>query len=81
MENSYEKAFNILGLEQTTNEDLINATYERLLRKGGTEKQLWEWKVAHQDCLAFLLLKRDEVTPDVQIKSSEIKISNEEHLN
>ena len=76
MEHSYNIAFKILGLEQTTNEDLINATYERLLEIGGTEKELWEWKVAHQDCLTFVFLKRDEVTPEVQIKSSDIKYSD-----
>jgi hypothetical protein len=60
MENVKE-FFDILGISQTTNEQAINNAYESKISQQLSEKELFDLKVAHQNCMAFVWDVQQEI--------------------
>lgn len=45
--------FQILEIEPTTNKEIINQAYQRIVEKSGTNEQLEKLEAAHRECLLY----------------------------
>lgn len=61
MEN-VKSFFDILGINETTNEQAIKDAYESKISRKLSKKESWVLKIAYQNCLVFVHEQRTEIS-------------------
>lgn len=53
--------FEVLGIEPTTDENIIRIAYEQQLKHAETEEEKWNIRTAYQNCLVFIFQKKEDI--------------------